>query len=108
MRWSLPLAEPVDVSSVLTLRTLADARAFILSLSDADQRQSHWQQLAALLVTCVRTEDLLLRAIFTGRLQDALTHPPFPKHPMPDRRKPPARSVRRRSKAKQGKARRVK
>jgi len=26
-----------------------------------------------------------VRAIFTGRLQDALTHPPFPEASMPDR-----------------------
>jgi hypothetical protein len=34
-----------------------------------DQRRPHWQQLAALLVTCAKTGDLLLRAIFTGRLR---------------------------------------
>jgi hypothetical protein len=104
MRWSLPLAEPVDVSPVLTLRTLGDARAFILSLSDADQRRPHWHQLAALCVTCATGGDRVLRGIFTYRLQDALTHPPFPKPDMSDSKKPPAPSMRRRSKAKQRRA----
>ena len=41
MRWSLRPSEPVHVSSVLTLVTLGDARAFVLSLSDTDQRRRH-------------------------------------------------------------------
>jgi hypothetical protein len=107
MRWSLPLAEPIQVSPVLTLRTLADARAFILSPSDVDRRRPHWHQLAALLVTCAKTGDQLLLAIFTGRLKDAITLPSFPKPDMPNEKKPAPPSARRRSKARQRRARRL-
>jgi hypothetical protein len=80
MRWSLRLSEPIHVSPVLTLRTLADARAFILSLSDTDRRRPHWRQLTALCVTCATSGDPTLLAMFTYRIQDALMYPA--KHPV--------------------------
>jgi hypothetical protein len=83
MHWRLRLSEPIEVSPVPTLRTLADARAYILSLSETDQRRSHWQQLAALLTACAKSGDELPRAIFTGQLQAAVTFPPFPKPDTP-------------------------
>lgn len=92
-----------------TWRCSSNALVFaLLSMSDADQKRTHWQQLAALLVTRAKTGDRVLRGIFTYRLADTLTHPPFPKPDMPDRRKPLAPSVRKRSKASARRARRPK
>jgi hypothetical protein len=107
MQWCLRLAEPIRVSFV-TLKTLADARAYILSMSEADQRRPHWQKLAALLTVCAKTGDEALRTLLTYRLQDAVTHPPFPGPDMPDCKGPPAPSMPQRPKAEQRRARRIK
>jgi hypothetical protein len=55
-------------------------------------------QLAALCITCARTGDQFAARDIHREEKNALTLPPFPKPAMPDRKKPPAPSARRRSK----------
>jgi hypothetical protein len=48
--WSAPLARPVGVNGGPELRTLADARAYVLTLPELDPR---WQSVARkLLIAC--------------------------------------------------------
>jgi hypothetical protein len=48
--WAAPLARPIDVKGGPELRTLADVRAYILTLPELDPR---WQSVARkLLIAC--------------------------------------------------------
>ncbi len=43
MRWSARFAEPIPVPTGKPLRTLSDARAYILDLPKDQQEAEHWQ-----------------------------------------------------------------
>jgi hypothetical protein len=61
--WARSLARPVGVKGGPVLRTVADARVYILSLSEAEQNENRWQQAAK----------LLLEAFETGGVVEAAT-----------------------------------
>jgi hypothetical protein len=63
MTWDRKLARPVAVDGGPTLRTLSDARAFVLALPDEVLRCSAWEHKAA----------LLMEAAKNGRKQDIET-----------------------------------
>jgi hypothetical protein len=66
--WSAPLARPVGVKGGPELRTLADARAYIMTLPELDPR---WQSVARkLLIAC---EDGEVEAV-TRQIEVALLH----------------------------------
>jgi len=48
-RWSAPLTRPIAVKDGATLRTLHDARAFVLSLPKGVQLEQSWQRVTELL-----------------------------------------------------------
>ena len=48
-RWSVPLTRPIAVKDGPTLRTLHDARAFVLSLPKGVQLEQSWQRVTELL-----------------------------------------------------------
>jgi hypothetical protein len=51
--WSAPLARPVGIKGGPELRTLADARAHLLTLPEAQQGEPRWQSVARkLLIAC--------------------------------------------------------
>ena len=45
-RWSARLPRPIVLRDGKTLRTLADARAFVLALPEGDQERQSWQKTA--------------------------------------------------------------
>ena len=49
-RWSAPLSRPIALRDGTVLRTLRDARAFVLALPPGDQERQAWQKAAALLI----------------------------------------------------------
>jgi hypothetical protein len=57
-RWSRRLARPVGVRAGPELRTLADARAYILSLRDGEQKENRWQHATKLLLEACETGDV--------------------------------------------------
>jgi hypothetical protein len=55
-----------------TLRTVGDARRFILSLPPREQLRSQWQSLANLLLSASYSANPTLIAIVSDRLRDAV------------------------------------
>jgi hypothetical protein len=78
MSRSTKLPEVIHVSDGRALRTLADARDFLLSLLPDDAQRKQWQDLAFLLLRCEDTGDVALISVTTGRLKEALTRHPEP------------------------------
>jgi hypothetical protein len=72
MTWSRHLRHPVHLSNGSTLRTLGDARDFILSLPPREQLRSNWQSLAGLLLSAANSANPTLIALVSDRLRDAL------------------------------------
>jgi hypothetical protein len=110
MPWNARLRHPIPLSDSRVLRTLADARDMVLSLPERDQREDKWQVLAKLLMSAAQADNLALTAIVTHRIQEALRRPPFTvvRLAIGIEKKPPAPSVRKRSKAKARRDRRIK
>jgi hypothetical protein len=48
--WSTRLARPIDVIGGPTLRTLAEARAFMVAMPQGDQLRTAWQRAAELIL----------------------------------------------------------
>jgi hypothetical protein len=75
MPWNARLRHPVRLSNGATLRTLGDARDFVLSLPARVQLRPQWQSLAGLLVSCAHSVNPTLIALVTDRVHDALRLP---------------------------------
>jgi hypothetical protein len=56
--WSAPLARTVGVKGGPELRTLADARAYILTLPAGEQGEPRWQSVARKLFIACETGDV--------------------------------------------------
>jgi hypothetical protein len=95
--WSLRFPFPIHVDDLLTIRSLADARAFLLSLPADTQQLPRWRNIAELLITSANTENSTLIRVTAERLQDAPSTPEVASA-LPHQ-KPPARSVKRRATA---------
>jgi hypothetical protein len=54
-RWSRRLARPIGIRNGPELRTLADARAYILLLRDGEQKENRWQHATKLLLEACET-----------------------------------------------------
>jgi hypothetical protein len=51
--WDCPLARPIGVKGGPELRTLADVRAYLLTLPEREQGEPRWQSVARrLLIAC--------------------------------------------------------
>ena len=81
--WDCPLARPVGVKGGPDLQTLADVRAYLLTLSEGEQSEPLWQSVARRLLIACQTGDveafteqlelaLLRRAKLVSRPQDLL------------------------------------
>jgi hypothetical protein len=77
--WSLAHPEVVYVPCSRTIEHLSGARAFLISLCEADQQLAKWQHLAGQLLACAETGDPVVIDLFRGSLEHALWHPPFPR-----------------------------
>jgi hypothetical protein len=102
MTWSSRLARPILLQDGRTLRTLADARTMILALPDREQQNQRWQEIAGLLINTAAANHAGLTAIATARIERALSEPPFGSVTLAveiGEKKPPAPSVRRRTRA---------
>jgi hypothetical protein len=110
MPWNSRLRHPIPLSDDRVLRTLANARDMVLSLPERDQHQEKWQMLANLLTSAARGDNALLTSIVTDRIEDALRQEPFTvvRLAIDLEKKPPAPSMRKRSKAKARRDRRIK
>jgi len=71
--WSSRLRHPVHLSNGATLRTIADARDFILSLPPREQLRPQWQSVASLLLSAANSANPTLIALVSDRVRDALT-----------------------------------
>jgi hypothetical protein len=98
--WNARLSKQMRLDDGRTLRTLADARALILGLPEADQQRPKWQQLAGLLLSASKSMNPDLLVIATDRIEHALTHPPYANVQITDVEKPAAPSVQRRAASK--------
>lgn len=77
MAWKSRLRRPLHLTDNRTLRTLDDARSFVLRLPDRDGRHDKWQRVGALLLSAAQSDNASLVSIVTDRLADALRLPPF-------------------------------
>jgi hypothetical protein len=50
MPWSTAFDDPIPLPSGRTLKTIADARAYVLKLPKKDQEAPHWQTAADMLL----------------------------------------------------------
>jgi hypothetical protein len=74
--WSAKLARPIVLRDNMTLETLADARAFVVAISDSKGRDA-WQSVAAALLRAAKdshlieaaTSDLELTLLVQGLLK---------------------------------------
>jgi hypothetical protein len=57
-RWSAPLSRPITVKDGPTLRTLGDARAFMLHQPEGIQLRQSWQRAAGLLLAAADGADV--------------------------------------------------
>jgi hypothetical protein len=71
--WSSRLRHPVHLSNGAALRTLADARDFILSLPPREQLRPQWQSLASLLLSAANSANPTLIALISDRVRDSVT-----------------------------------
>jgi hypothetical protein len=55
--WSARLSRSLTLRDGTRLKTLADARAFVLALPPGDQERNAWQRAAALLIEAAETGD---------------------------------------------------
>jgi hypothetical protein len=110
MPWNSRLRHPIPLSDSRVLRTLADARDMVLSLPERDQHQEKWQMLVKLLMSAAQADNASLTAIVTDRIEEASRRPPFTVVQLANdiEKKPPAPSVRKRSKTKTRRERRIK
>jgi hypothetical protein len=112
--WSTELAQPMQIRGGKTLTTLADARAYVLSLPESFQRRNQWQHAATLLMAAAEdrttdaveaaTRQMQLALFLDARLDVAANHPPRRKESAASpcerlapviKKKPPASPVRR-------------
>jgi hypothetical protein len=106
MAWNAHLRHPLTLSNGATLRTLADARDFVLSLPPREQARPHWQSLTGLLLSAANSANPTLIALVTDRVRDALSiHGAV--HLVDEEKKPAAKSVRRDLKRKGASGKRI-
>jgi hypothetical protein len=67
--WDCPLARPIRVKGGPELRTLADVRAYLLTLPEREQGEPRWQSVARRLLTASETGDV---EAVTEQLETAL------------------------------------
>ena len=77
MRPDAALSRPLFLSDGRCLRTLADARKMVLTLTPEEQAQPRWQALVQALITDLKTDDADHVATLTSQLEQALSEPPF-------------------------------
>jgi len=77
MEWTQRLTEPIALDNGEVLRTLRDARKFILALPEQHQGYVKWQSLARLLLIAAQIFDPDVIAIATEQLRQALRTEPF-------------------------------
>jgi hypothetical protein len=75
--WSILLAEPIMLESGEVLRTLEDARLFLVSIPSDIARHEKWQTLSALLVDAAMSGEAEMVQVVTDRLKQAIETPPF-------------------------------
>jgi len=80
MSWSRRLAHEVITLDGRRLRTLADARSYVLAIKDGRERREYWQHAARLLIEAAKgggaeavTEQLLIALLHDGTLDLART-----------------------------------
>jgi hypothetical protein len=95
--WYASLSRFLLLADGRRLETLADARQLILSLPARDQAQDRWQRAAAMLMTAATTGRRDHIVVATGMIERAVTDPT---RGAIAEKKPPARSIRRRTGAK--------
>ena len=77
MEWTQRLAEPIALNNGEVLRTLRDARKYILALPEQVQHHAKWQRLASLLLSAADFGRADLIRIATEQLRQALSTPPL-------------------------------
>jgi len=97
--WWSTLSKSLCLKDGRRVETLSDARSMILLLPPADQAQDRWRCAAAMLMTAATTGRHDHIAIATGLLEHALTDPTRSSVKLAGdvSKKPPARSIRRRT-----------
>jgi hypothetical protein len=75
--WNVRLRKPIHLKDGRTIKTLSDAKYFLLSLPARDQQLQKWQRLSTLLASAAKTNNPKLLSMVTHGLEDALKHPPF-------------------------------
>lgn len=101
MDWTTRLSEPVVLDNGEVLRTLSDAREFILALPEQHRAFAKWQRVASLLSVAAKFDRADLIATATVELWKALRTPPLAPVRLIDvtpPKKPTAPSVKRRRK----------
>jgi hypothetical protein len=96
MYWTARLSEPVVLNNGEVLRTLGDAREFILALPEQHRDNAKWQRVASLLSVAAKLNRATLTATATVELWKALRTPPLPPVRLaddPPSKKPPAPSA---------------
>jgi hypothetical protein len=68
--WNRPLDWPITLADGTELNNLSDARAFVLGLPEARQRQDRWQHVADLLIGAAERAERVHDA--TVRMEEAL------------------------------------
>jgi hypothetical protein len=77
MEWTKHLTEPIWLDNGEVLRTLRDARKFIIALPEEEQHYAKWQRLANLLLIAAQSGRAQMIRIATDQLRQALSTPPF-------------------------------
>jgi len=104
--WWSTLSSPLHLEDGRRIETLSDARCMILSLPPADQAQDRWQRAAAMLMTAAETGRRDHISIAQAQLERALTDPTQSSVRLAGdvSKRPPARSIGRRSRARKKRA----
>ena len=100
MSWVTPLHAPIHLDDGRIIETLADARAFVLSLPATHQNLKKWRDIAHLLMRAAETGNENLISVLEAQLIKALRRPPFASVRLAEtvEKKPAAPSVKRRPK----------
>lgn len=82
--WTQPFDDPVPLPDGGSLRILREAGEFIAALSEKDQRQSHWQTAAHMLLLAAEGRGPVMHARIA--MLRALHHGEPPRPPEPRRK----------------------
>ncbi|RAI44687.1 hypothetical protein [Rhodoplanes roseus] len=72
MPWTAPLSRPVRPRGRTPLRSLAEARAYLLTLPPAEAARPAWQTAAGLLITAAEAGTMAATEEATAQLERAL------------------------------------